>query len=222
MANAKVKANHLHYNGKNYFRVGSEDVQLVSYGEKKSPITQGNYLEVQDRLPIPKIKVRKATVVDIDFSKSTKADVLANVNVAGVFGASSGKAYESLKEGRLKLVKLIVENEDVESAINKSPKARNNLIDYGNDARVAHQIFVVLEATLAKKFAASKTFDVSVKAGVVNVSVNGGVGASGQTSVSLSKGSTFAYGLAKLDWDAKQKKNKTKVTKVTDDQWGPN
>jgi hypothetical protein len=26
----------------------------------------------------------------------------------------------------------------------------------------------------------------------------------------------------KLDWDANMKRNKTKIVKATDDQWGPN
>src|SRR5258706_5650089 len=55
---AIVKDNHLHFNGKDYFRGGSEDVYLGAYGEKKQPITKTNYLEVQDDVPSPKIKVR--------------------------------------------------------------------------------------------------------------------------------------------------------------------
>jgi hypothetical protein len=64
---AVVKDNHLSFNGKNYFRGGSEDVELGSYGEKKSPITQTNYLEVQGKIPTAKLKVKEAVEVTIDF-----------------------------------------------------------------------------------------------------------------------------------------------------------
>jgi hypothetical protein len=37
--------------------------------------------------------------------------------------------------------------------------------------------------------------------------------------IGVFKGSAFAYGLVKIQWDANQKKNKTKIVKLTDDQW---
>jgi hypothetical protein len=221
MATAVVKDNHLNFNGKNYFRVGSEDVGLGFYGEKKSPLTQGNYLEVQDHIPTPKLKVKEAVEVDIDFSASTEKDILANINVAGVFQGSAGTAYSDLKSRKLRLVKLRIDNEDIKDAANQSPKVIDDLIAYGNDARIAHQIFVVLEDTLARTVTTGTSFSVAVDAGKVKLTVTGGVGSSSTTTFTLSEGMTFAYGLVKLDWDAQQKKNKTKITKVTDDQWGP-
>jgi hypothetical protein len=222
MAKAIVKNNHLHFNGKNYFRGGSEDIKLGSYGEKKSPLTQTNYLEHQSRIPAPKLKVRDATEVDIDFTKSTKADILANINVAAVFKGSSSTGYEQLKSGQLRLVKLTLANEDVKDAANASPKVIEDLIDYGNDARIATQIWVVLEAELAKSFTASKSFEVSANAGIVKVSGSGNGSVNGSMEVLLPSGMCFAYLLGKLDWDATSKKNKTRITKVTDDQWSLN
>jgi hypothetical protein len=74
------------------------------------------------------------------------------------------------------------------------------------------------EASVAKSFEASKSLDLSVNAGVTKVSAEGGVSSSGSSSITLSKGSAFAYGLVKIKWDANQKKNKTKIVKLTDDQ----
>ncbi len=222
MADAIVKDNHLHFLGKNYFRGGAEGVQLWSYGEKHSPLTQTNYLEVQGRLQVQKPKIRKAAVVTIDFDRTTEKNLLANINVSLVFKGGSKSAYEDLKTGKLKLVKFEVANEEIISAANASPEALERLIDYGNDARIVDEIFVVMEARLANSFASSNSFDISLSVGAIKITAEFGAGANGNASITLSKGMTFAYGMLKLDWDANQKKNKTRITKVTDDQWGPN
>jgi len=222
MTDAIVKGNHLRFLGKNYFRGGAESVQLWSYGEKKSPITQTNYLEVQGRISVQKPKIRKATVITIDFDKTTEKDLLVNINVALVFNGASKTAYQDMKSGKLKLVKFEVANEDILDAANASPDVLEKLIDYGNDARIVDEIFVVMNAELADSFASSNSFGVSLSVGAVKITAEFGAGSSGNTSITLSKGTTFAYGMLKLDWDANQKKNKTKITKVTDDQWGPN
>jgi hypothetical protein len=139
-----------------------------------------------------------------------------------VFKGSAKTAYQDLKSQKLRLVKLQVNNEDIKDAANQSPKVIDDLIQYGNDARIAHQVFVVMEAELAKSFTASTSFDISVNAGIIKVTGEGQVGSSGQTSVTVSKGSVFAYGMVKLDWDANRAKNKTTIVKVTDDQRGLN
>lgn len=222
MALAIVKDNHLHFNGENYFRGGSEDVELGSYGEKKKPLTQTNHLEVQARIPAEKLKIKEVAEIEIDFEKSSKGDLLANISAAVVFKGKQNTAWEDLRSGKLKLVKFVVENEKMKDAINDSPKALERLIDYGDDARVAHQIFTVLEAEEAREFTSSKSFDISVSAGAIKVAVDGGGSSSGTTSVTLSKGMCFAYLLGKFDWDANQKKNKTRITKITDDHWSLN
>jgi hypothetical protein len=218
---AVVKDSHLTYNGKKYFRGGSEDIELGSYGEKKSPITQTNYLEVQGRIPAEKLKVREAVEISIDTSQTSQKEITTNINAAAVFKGSAGTAYQDFKSGKLKLIKLIIENGDIMSAANQSPKAIDNLSTYGNDARIAHQVFVVVDDETARSFSKGSSFEVSVNVGVVKVSVGANGGSSGSTSVSVSRGSIFAYGMVKLDWDAHSARNKTKITKVTDDQWGP-
>jgi hypothetical protein len=212
---AVVKDNHMSFNGKAYFRGGSEDIYLGAYGEKKTPLTKTNYLEVQDGIPAPKLKVKEAAEISIDFSKTSEKDFLANINVAVVFKGSPKTAYNDMKTGKLKLVKLVVDNEDMRDAANHSPKALNNLKSYGKDARIANQIFIVLDASMTKTFTSASSFSVTVNQGLVKVSAEGGGGASGATTVTVSEGSCFAYGLVKLDWD----KGKDRIEKITDDQW---
>lgn len=218
---AVVKNNHLKFNGKNYFRVGSEDVSLGACGEKKSPLTQGNYLEVQDRIPTLKLQVRDAVEIDIDMTASTKNDILANIDVNGVFQGSAGTAYSDLKTGKLKLVKLSIDNEELKQAANDSPKILDELIRYGNDARISNQVFVVLENSLAETVTHATGFTVTAESGNLKLTVSGGNGSTTTTSFVVSPNMTFAYGLVKLDWDAHQDKNKSKIVRLTDDQWGP-
>ncbi len=215
---AVVKDNHLSFNGKNYFRGGSEDIYLGAYGEKKTPLTQTNYLEVQDGIPAPKLKVKEAVEVKIDFDKTSKTEFLANINVSVVFKASPKTAYEDMVNHKLKLVKLVVDNEDMKYAANHSPKALDNLKSYGNDARIANQIFVVMDAEMTKTFTSAKSFNVTLSQGLVKVTAEGSSTTSGATTVTVSEGSCFAYGLVKLDWD----KGKDQIEKITDDQWSLN
>jgi hypothetical protein len=215
MANTEVFDNHLKYNGINYFRVGSEDTYLGAYGEKKSPIFQGNYLETQDGLPATKLKIKDAVEATIDYTKSTKAEVLANINVAGVFGANQNTAYEDLKSGKLHLYKMIIDLEDLRKAANDSPIHLKNIKGYGNDARIVSDVFVVLTANESKSFSSATSFSISVNAGVISINTENGVQVAGSTSTTVSNGSIFAYGLVKLKWDKNDK-----IDKCTDDQWG--
>jgi hypothetical protein len=222
MAKVVVKDNHLNFGGVTYFRGHAEEVEIGSYGEKRTPITKMNYLEVKGRIPVKKIDVAKSTVVDIDFSQTSKSAFNTNVFaiVQGVpVKFSGGTTFDKLKKGELKLVKFSVLNNDMEKAANNSPKALDKLIDYGNDARIAHQVFVVMEASLATKFDNNVTADLSVGAGALQATVNGSHSKSGETTVKINAGTGFAYLLLKLDWNAKQKKNKTKIIDTDDDQW---
>lgn len=216
---AVIKDNHLKFNGKSYFKAGAESVELGSYGEKKSPLTKANYLEVQGHVPYDKLKVRTATVVDIDFKQSSEKDFQANV-IATAAGGNVNTAYKRLDKGELKLVKFEVELVDMKNALNDAPAVRDNLDKYGNDARVCHQIFVVLEATVATKIASSTSLAAAGSNGALTVTAKATVKNEKDTVVTLSKGTTYAYLLAKLDWD---KKNGNKVVdKLTDDQFSLN
>jgi hypothetical protein len=215
-----VKDNHLKFLGINYFRTGADRVTLGAYGEKKSPILQGNYLEVQDTLPVPKLdgKIKSAAIVTIDWSKSTEADIMANIGALKVVNTGVKITYSGLKSGSLKLVHLIILANEIRNAANHSPKAIDNLASYGSDARIAHEIFVVMNAELASSFTTGVSFDVKASVGGgITVTSKGSASNSRSTIVTLSQGTTFAYLLVKLDWA----KKKASIEKCTDDQWGP-
>ena len=221
MADVKITDNHLSAFGIAYWRGGAPNVDGIgAYGEIKRPVLGVDYLDQQDMLPLKKIKVEKATELQVDYTKQTEDALTGGASVPLLFKAQAGATMQKLREGKLKLVMLNADKDDLLRAINTSPKHLEKLKDLGDDVRVCDTIFVVLEAELAETFSRSSSLDLSAIVKGVQITAAGSHGASGQTSVTISEGSVLAYGLVKLHWDAEQKKNRSKVVKLTTVQWG--
>ena len=216
-----IKNNHFTYNGIAYFRANADTVGLGSYGEKRTPLTKANYLEVKGMVPAPKLKAVKATVLDIDYSKSSAADIAADVRPMQLkfAGGSVSAARQAAEKGNLRLLKLHVLNNDMEEAINESPKVLDDLRDYGNDARVAHQIWVVLEAELANRVKTGASAEVTATIKGITVGLNGSTQSSQETELTIEPGATYGYLLGKFDWNAKSKNKRTEIVDIDDDQW---
>jgi len=212
---AVVHNSYLVFNGVHYFRGHAESVVIGSYGEKRTPLSQQNYLEVQSDLPAERLKVNAVTIVDIDFSRSREADIKLGLKSADT-GVSGSAALGDLKTGKLKLVKLEMRLGDLKTVVNGLPAVLGNLKSFRADARVAHQIFVVLEATLAQTFAASGDISFTRTGSSLKMSAAASASASGSSTVTLSSGTTFAYLLANPDWD----RGRDRIEKFTDDQHG--
>lgn len=212
---AVVHNSHLTFNGKHYFRGSAESVYIGSYGEKRTPWLGQNYLEVQADIPAARLVVRSVTTATIDFTRSKAADVKLSLDVAGSYSGSVDTAYTDLKTGKLVLVKFEMRLGDVTTAVNNSPKVLENLRKYGSDARVANEIFVVMEATMAHEYTTSTNVTFSRDTGVLKASADGNFSSSGSTTLTLSAGTTYAYLLCKADWNV----GKTRVEKFIDDQW---
>ena len=224
MGKVAVKANHMTLNGTKYFTANAQYVTISSYGEKATPILGANKLEVQDHLPAQKLQGKVVTVppIELDTANSTKADFTAafsaNFKAIG-FAGSAGVIYDNLASNHLKLVQIWVQENDIKAAINSSPMHRNNLAADGNDARIAHVIFVVMEASFATSFTAGLNFDVTADAaGIISINATGGGVVAGKTKVTLSPGTVYAYLLLKLDWN----NDKTSVTDTDVDEWSLN
>lgn len=218
MANVIVNDNHLTYGGVGYFRGHAEEVELGSIGEKRTPLTKMNYLEVKDRIPVPKIGTAKSTKVAIDFTKTSKSafNTVVSAIIKGVPVKLSGDAtFEKLKNFELSLVKFSVETNQMKTAANGAPDRIKSLASWGGDARIAHQVFVVIEATVATKFDSNVTVDLSVGAKGLQATVGGSSTTSSSSIVPISAGTCFAYLLAKIDWN----RGKTVIEDLDDDQW---
>lgn len=219
-AEVVVKGSHFKEGGISYFRGNAENVQLGSYGDKKTPATSMNYLSVDDVIPLGRrIKAEKVQVLDINTTKTSKHDLFANLSdVTKVFGVSADVAWKKVKSRQLKLVKFVIANNDIMAAANRSSKSLRALKARGKGARIANQLFVILSAESAEAFERSSSVDVSATNGKIKLSAGGSSSSSGNKNVTLSKGSTFAYGLVKLHWA----KGKKRIESVDPDQYGLN
>ena len=222
MTKAIIRDNYMNFGGIKYFRSNADEIELGSYGEKRTPLFGANYLEVYKNLPFNKLKVDDAQIVEIDFTRSSESDftIKGGLKIAGADVSLSGtQTYNQLRSGELALMKLSVKRGDMVDAINASPRARDKIDDLGNDVRVCHQVFVVMEANLARSFSSSTNFDVSGEKGDIHIEVSGGHSRSGSTEVTLHEGTVFAYLMLQLEWDKKSKRKRTKVVNAKDDQW---
>lgn len=223
MSNVVIKENHLTFGGVAYYRAHAEEVEIGSIGEKRSPLFKQNYLEVKDRVLVPEKNIIKATVAGIDFTKSSRSAfrLQAKAIIDGVPAQLDGDAvFNKLRAGELKLVKFSITNNEMKKSINNSPEALQSLRLWGNRSRVALQVFIVIEAKLAEAF--DRDINIGLSAGIsgLKAEVGAGFAASGKTSVTLSKDTCFAYLLAKVRWDGKNKKDRKQIIDLDDDQWG--
>lgn len=218
----KIKNSHLVYTGKSYFRASGEDVVIGAYGEKRTPVGKPNYLERKAVLPdaaLAKLKIIQATVVDIDQIAASKTEIEAQLSGRQVVNTGGKITYEALRDSKLKLVKLTVDSDHLRrDVLNNAPVVLENLKNWGANARIAHQIFVVMEASLAEQFTKGGSFNVSATNGAVTVTAQGQTSTTRTTSITLKPGTTFAYLLLKCTWD----KDKKKLADCNDDQHGLN
>jgi hypothetical protein len=172
-------------------------------------------------------KSAKTVVADIDFIKTKKAVFSRRGKVAakGQTISMSGSAmFEGLRTGKLRLVKIGILPNDMRDLANSSSSILRELKNDGDRARIAHEIFVVMKAELANSFGVSGEVRAKVRVSAQGVEVEGSGRASGSVSSStrvvLAPGTTFAYHLLKLKWNAKAKRKKTRIVDVREDQAG--
>ena len=215
----QVRDNHFHLNGVNYFRGHADAVQIGDVGEKKTPATQENYLAVQESVPRHKLKIERATQIDIHSIAFDSSDIGADITIPGIGTLGAGTVARQLEDQTLSLVKLDILPKDIVAAANDSPGVIAELIRAGNGGRLVHQVFVILEMKTALNFTHSTRFEASGSVKSWTVTATGGVGSGSRTVVTITPGTTVAYLLLKPKWDANLKKNWKPIEDWEDDQW---
>ena len=219
MSNVIVKENHLTFGGVAYYRAHAEEVEIGSIGEKRKPLFKQNYIEVKDHILIPEGNIIKATETEIDFTHSTQRafGLKAAAIIDGVPVKLAGDtAFSKLRAGELKLVKFSIANNDLKDFANASKDELDSLRYWKKRARIAHQVFIVVEAQLADEFTRNVNVGLGVGINGLEAKLDAAFGASGSTLVNISKGTCFAYLLVKIKWDA----GHHKIMDLDDDQWG--
>lgn len=222
MSNVVVAENHLTYGGVKYFRGGAQVIELLSSGEKRTPVFGENYLEPKDNIPAGHVKVSKSKVIQIDYGSTEKSAIGAAVAaiVHGVPVKFSGDdVWTKTKSGELRVVLFSVKTTDLVDAVNRSPQAMANLVEWGGNARAVHQAFFVVDGATASHFDNDAAVSLSAGAGGLQATVGGTSSSSGGTTLVLPTGCCYAYLLAEFEWNAHQKKNITRAVDANDDQW---
>lgn len=204
MADAIARKNSLHYAGNDYYKANASVAGIGAVGEKRTPVTKANFIEVKDRISADKLKIREIGPVKIDSQRTNKLDFLANVNLAKVFKIGSvDTAYEDVLKSDLQLVFMAVDVNDMVEAINRSPRIREDLDRWGNNARVVTSGFVIVEAKTARDLSSSTDVEAEVNVHGITIKPKLGVSTNDRTEVVFPVGSLYAYGLHKLFWDKK-------------------
>ena len=222
MSKIVLTNNHFNLNGVKYFTGGADNVDLGSIGEKLTPITGVNRLVVKDSIPPGHITGVKSTVVEFDETKSSRNAFGTTVAaiVKGVPVQVGGDvAFSKLTQREFKLVKFSVPHEQMKRATNDSPRALQNLIRYGNDARIVHQFIYLMEGEESTYFDNDVSVSLAAGKGMMEATVDSRHTSSRTVTIKLAH-VTLAYLLAKIDWDAHQDKNKTRIVDLDDDSWG--
>lgn len=191
----EIHDSYLKVNGIHYFRGNASAISLGDFGRKKQPVFGTNYLEVYDNAGLVDVDLEAKLVLDVDQKQLRKAMGKATVAFAGQ-NASANIEGTKEKEWNLSLIQLAMSLSDIESNV-LDEEDEEDFKRLGTKARVAYQVWIVLEAEYAKKVKSAGNLKATVsKGGAV---INGEVGADGQreTLIKLSEGSTFAYLLAK-------------------------
>lgn len=208
MAEAIVKTNEIKLNGREFWRGGCESIQLADVGEIRTPLGKPSWFEAKDRIRGSKLKVKNLGTITIDSQRTTKVDFLGSVNLAKVFPLGKGSlGYEAVVERKLELMYMEVETDDMVRAVNDSPAVREKLKDWGEDARICIGVFLVVTAETSKHFAVNTSHEAEFTVYGVTFKPKLTVGASGDTTIKLEKGSCFGYAIAKPIWDEPKPKN---------------
>jgi hypothetical protein len=209
----KITDQYFQFGGQKYFRGNAHLVELATFGEKKDPLGSKAYLDPQSKVKQVYLnkndRVSKSVTIDVDWDRTTKADLGGNGSIK-VFGLNISLAntfsYEKVRSAKLKLLNLSIPEAKLIAMLNQdADTARKYLADEGKDGRIVSEVWVVLEAELAEHFDTSGSLEVSAKDDDLNVTVKGGK--HGSQTITLSKGSTFAYKLHKVkNWSNGKKR----------------
>ncbi|MCA9547070.1 MAG: hypothetical protein KC613_21860 [Myxococcales bacterium] len=221
-SNVKITKSKFVYNGKAYFRGGSENVVLGAYGEKKTPVGRPNYLAVEDEIGqgILAGDVKISGPYTVDWKKHSKGEVNAGIKYLTVAGGTAGFSWDAAHSANLQLVKFWVNEGPLKTILNtKAGKAREALKKEGGDGRVVSEVWVAMEANLASDVTNCASGSVQGSAKGFTVTLSGKNCTTKTGSVTIPSNTTFAYLMHKVK---KWNKGKTQVDNLEDDNVGAN
>lgn len=200
--------NYFQFGVNKYFRGNAHLVRIGTYGEKKDPIGAKAYIDPEETVDTANLvsRVERGSPVSIDWSQSSQGEVEVDglqVKVFQVGATLAGSySYAKLKTASLRLMNFNIPEASLRTMLNtQAGAARNFLAREGADGRIVSEVWVVLEATLSQHLETSSSFSASVSGTDIKLTASGGT--SGTQTITLSRGSTFAYKMHKVtDWNS--------------------
>lgn len=206
-----------------YFRDNAHNVEMGSFGEKKDPVGAKAQLDVEDKVmsTILDSRVKYNTTTTINWNEVSKADLEtgASLKFFGIGGDTAQSfGYEKGKDAKLELINFAIDEGPLKDMLNNDAgAARIFLANEGNAARIVSEVWIVVEAELSEHFRTYGSTSTSVHAAGNSLSITASGGKQGSQTVTLSKGTTFAYKLHKVkDWN----KGKTRIEDMESDNKG--
>ncbi len=219
----KISKSKFTYSGVSYFRGKAENVNLASYGEKKTPIGKPNYLAIQGdvaRSNLAKVRVKMTGPYSIEWSKFSDSSVNLGINYLTVAGGTAGFSRKAAKSANLKLVKFAIDERPLKTLLNKhAPVARKEMAKEGKDARIVSEVWVVMAASLASDVTSCGTVSGQGTANGIKVELSGSSCTTNKSSITIPKNTTFAYKMHKVK---KWSKGKKSIEDMEDDTKGMN
>lgn len=205
---AKITKSKFVFSGKSYFRGGCEDINLVTFGEKKTPIGKPNYLLVAGTISAQNLShanVKVSGPYPIEWEKFADSDVNVNIDYVGVASGDLDFNRKKAESANLVLMKLSLGTIALKNLLNNhAAVARNYLKEEGNDARIVSDVWLVMEAKLASRIETGGSISVSAPLGTsgFTLEVGGGTSSTTSTKVQIPENTCFAYLLNKVKkWD---------------------
>lgn len=219
----KITKDYFQFGVNKYFRGNAHLVEIGTFGEKKDPIGPKAYLDPQAKVASDHLasRVEYTTRAIVDWNEVSKGDLEVGADLK-FFGlgkkAAASFGFEKGKEAKLELVNLAILEEPLKKMLNTDANAaRNFLAEEGNDGRIVSEVFVWMDGELGEHFATYGSASAAVKAfgSSLDITVTGGK--HGSQTISLSKGTAFAFKLHKVkSWN----KDKTKIENLEADYKG--
>lgn len=223
MAMANVEDNRITLEGIKYFRGDASSTAPGHYGRKREKAFGMNYLQVENNLPAPKMdgKISSVGAFSITYERGSFLDLFGGAKIAvGPLEASGSATLEIDRShrGSLTLVKLVIQNGELEKAFNESPKAREDFASLKGKERAVNRVLVAFDASFADDFVSASSYSVQAKggrAGAAKIEITAHGGGYRNRTIDLSDGLVVGYLLAKPSWE----NNKSRIKAFNDDQW---
>lgn len=216
-----IKRNHVKFDGKRYFVAESTTMKLGTYGEKRSPVTQQNYLFRHSEFP---------NVGPVDKSPEQQASIQSDTSLfhSGIFklplelvdlNINSNYYANLVKNKKCSFVReRIADNGILKTNLNRS----RNAIDFlkmNNDSRIVNAVIRVSSCFIKNKTLHDLSVNGQVKVGAINMSLQGKDRIRGETKVNFrfGKDTVIGYSMLKFNWDKRQKRKRTRIVSFEDD-----